>query len=191
MPKTTGVHREKRLMLLEEYIEDLDFKGEEYSRQDLLDYLKKEKFVTSKNTLDRDLEELASNNKFVQNIGMHYSKYMEDISKTYDRIEREAWKIYNKEWDQSKAIKKQVLDKIGGIAELVEHTITKEIAGPKLGALKLIADIEKQRQELASGKNLEISAAMWVVKSEEYEEEIKRLKLKIPKEIKGIIKVVN
>lgn len=189
MPKNTDAHIEKRLMILDSHIQDLDFKGKSYSGQDLLDYLKTKNFIISQPTLSRDLEELASNNKFVENIGMYYSKYMENIAKTYDRIEREAWKIYNKKWTQSKTIKKEALTKTENIKNLTETVTTKEIAGPKLGALKLIADIEKQRQELASGKNLELSAAMWIKKSKEYEEQIKELKSKIPKE--EIVKISN
>lgn len=182
MPKNTNAEIENRLRILEQYIEDLDFRGKHWSKQDLLDYLADNGYSISRMTLLRDLEVLATNNNFVANIGMHYSQYMENLSKTYDRIEREAWKIHDQTWTQSKSVKKQALDRAGEIRDLNEVVITKEIAGPKLGALKLIAEITKARQELASGKNLEVSAAMWVKKSKELEDEIKRLKTMLLKE---------
>lgn len=187
MPKTTNAEREQRLIELDKHNEELDFQGKDYSKQDQLDYLKSKGFEIDKQTLLRDIEELSSNNNFVANIGMHYSKYMENISKTYDRIEREGWKIYDKVWTQSKSVKKQALDRNGKIRDLNEVVITKEIAGPNLGALKLIAEITKSRQELASGKNLEVSAAMWVKKEKELQEEIKQLKSKLSKEKEMII----
>jgi len=153
MPTNTIAEHEKRLMILEGIIEDLDFKGKEYSKQDLLNQLKKNGHSISKSTLNRDLEELSSNNKFVENIGMYYSKYMEDISKTLERVKREAWSIYDKPWTQSKTVIKKIASKNknknikkGQIDQIIrEETTTQEIAGPKLGALKLIAEIEKQR----------------------------------------------
>jgi len=191
MPKNTNATRERRLMALEKFMDDMDFQGKHHTKQDMLNHLKNKKFAISRETLRRDLEELSSNNTFVENVGMYYSKYMDDISKTYDRIEREAWKIFNREWDQSKATKKEVIDKNGVTRKLDELTITKEIAGPKLGALKIIADIEKQRQELASGKNLELSAAMWIKKTREYEEQIKGLKIQLSKKHKEVIEIGN
>ncbi len=182
MPKTTDAERENRLMVLEQHMEDLDFQGKEYSRKDLLNHLKRKGFKISKTTLVYDLEELATNNKFVENIGMHYSQYMENVSKTYDKAEARVWKIHDQKWTQSKIVKKQAIAKDGGTVDLTEVVTTKEIAGPKLGALKLIIEIAKARQELASGKNLEISAAMWVKKEKELQEEIKRLKSILPKE---------
>lgn len=191
MPLTTDAEHDRRLMVLSEHIEDLNSKCKKFSRKDLLSYLKSQKIKTSQTNLIRDLEYLATNNKFVENIGLHYSQYMENVSQTYDFVETEALKIYNKKWTQSKAIKKQALNREGDIVTLTEVVTTTEIAAPKLGALKLIADVAKQRQELASGKNLELSAAMWIGKVKGYEEEIKRLKSKLPKEIKGVIKAVE
>jgi len=189
MPENSDEVRENRLMVLEQHIEDLDFQGKEYSRKNLLNYLKKKKFKISQPTLLRDLEHLANNNQFIQNIGLNYSKYMEDISKKYKKIEREAWKIYNQKWTQSKIIKKQALTKSGETVDLTEVITTKEIASPKIGALKVVAEVVKLQQDIASGKNLNLSAAQWIVKIEEMQEEIKRLKSKVPKEIKGVIKV--
>lgn len=182
MPENTDEVRENRLMILEQHMNDLDFQGKEYSRQDLLNYLKKKKFKISQPTLLRDLEHLANNNQFIQKIGLNYSNYMEIIFKKYNKIEREAWKIYNKKWTQSKIIKKQTITKSGKIVDLTEVVTTKEIAGPSIGALKVIAEVVKLQQDMASGKNLNLSAAQFIVKTEELEEEIKQLKSKIPKE---------
>lgn len=177
MPKNSDEERENRLMTLEQHMEDLDFQGKEYSRKYLLTYLKKKKFKTSQTTLFCDLQHLANNNQFIQNIGLNYSKYMEDISKKYKKIEREAWKIYNQKWTLSKTIKKQTLTKAGNKVNLTEAVTTEEIASPKIGALKVAAEVVKFQQELASGKNLNLSAGQWIVKTQELEEEIKRLKL--------------
>ncbi len=182
MPETTDEERENRLMILEQHIEDLDFQGKEYSRKDLLNYLKKKGFKISRITLYRDLQYLANNNQFIQKIGLNYSDYMEKISKKYKKIEREAWKIYNQKWTQSKIIKKQTITKSEDIVDLTEVVTTKEIASPKIGALKVATEVVKLQQELASGKNLNLSAAQWIVKTEELEEQVKQLKLKIPKQ---------
>lgn len=186
MPKNTDAERENRLMILDQHMEDLDFQGKEYSRQELLNYLKSKKFKISVTTLASDLKHLANNNQFIQNIGLNYSKYMEDISKKYKKIEREAWKIYNQKWTQSKQTKKQVVGRDNQLIDVIETITTKEIASPKIGALKVALESVKLQQELASGKNLNLSAAQWIVKTEELQEEIKRLNSLIPKE--GVIK---
>ena len=191
MPDTTDAERQERLMILEDHIKDLNCKCIKFTKKDLQNYLKKNNFKISITTIDRDLEYLSTNNNFVENIGSYYSQYMEGVSYFYEFVIQEALKIYKQKWTQSKIIKKQAIAKDGGIVDLTEVVTTKEIAGPRLGALKLIGEMAKQKAELASGKNLEVSAAMWIVKTKEYEEEIKRLKSKIPKEIKGVIKVVT
>ena len=185
MPKNADYTIEQRLMTLEQHIADLNFKGKNYTKANLLKYLKSKGHNIGQQTLENDLRELSSNNQFVANIGKYYSQYMQDISDDLKRVKRDARKIHDAKWTQSRQVKKQVLGRDNQIIDVTEITTTKEIASPKLSALKLIADVDKMLIELASGKNLEISAAQWIIREKELQQEIKTLQSKLNESTKS------
>jgi len=179
VPKNENVTIEKRRNDLELRIAELDYKGKSYSNAELEKYLKSKGYETSPSTTLRDLEELRNGSTFVRDVGMNYSYHMEKSNKTFERLQRMAQKIHDTKWTQSKQVKKQVLGRNNEIIDITETITTKEIASPKLQAIKIIADIEQMKIEMKNGKTLDYSATMWIKKEKDLQQQIKELQLQV------------
>lgn len=139
-----GYRAEKKRFTVKDLVKDVEDSG----------------FKCTERTLHRDLESLRAADNFVIKIATdEYSSMVHDCFRTWGEIENDLIDMINKTWTSNKTVTKQV-PREDGVIELTEETETEELAGPKLAAEKLLADIQKMKLEAFNGKLLDEASAL-------------------------------
>lgn len=160
-----------RHLKLQDILAEYELKGKDYTQAQLLSALKKTGFEIDIRTLQRDLDAIASSNQFVTKLAtVNYSNFVDTCFKKLDKAETACMKIYNKKWTQSKKVHKETPN-----GDFEETVITSELAGPKLAAQKLYADIQKIKLEMVSGNLLDDSVAAMTKRFQELQKELETL----------------
>lgn len=147
-----------------------------YTIKDLLKDLSDAGYDTNERTLHRDLQALRANDNFVLRIATdEYSAMVADCFGKWGEIETDLEEMIKQKWTANKTVKKQVARE-DGIIELEEETITEEVAGPKLQASKLLADIQKMKLEAFNGKLLDEATALMLKEYQKLKKENEVLK---------------
>ena len=148
-------------------------KNEDPSDKQLIDDLKKAGYKISRATLYRDKGEIFRDNTFVEDVaGKTYSYIIHRCFEDLQFAKRKAKEILAKKWTNSKVVTKETEN-----GKIIEETITKEIAGPHLQALRLIMDIVMSINNLINGNTLQVSAALWTKHTDNQEKEIQNLQI--------------
>ena len=153
-------NKEKRLMALEQVLEDFDKDEKKPSAKQILAALKEKdkKFVIGRTTLYEDMTRLAINDPFVKDLASKsYSKIVHDCFDSINFVERKAREILEKEWTIVKTITKT--DDNGN--EITETHTTKNLKQPHLKAMQLIKECAGDRIKLLGGDIIKISAKKW------------------------------
>jgi len=162
-------HRQRILAgICEKYMQ----KSENPSDRQLLDDLKKTGYRISRATLYRDKTEIFRGDRFVEDIaGSAYSHLIHKCFDNLEFVDRKAREVLNKKWTNSKVVTKQTEN-----GEIIEKTVTEEISGPHIQALRMILDTSVSVTKLLSGDSLLVSASMWARHVDKLEQEIEKLK---------------
>jgi len=177
----TTDNKEKRLMALDEILEGFDKEDKKPSIKQMLESLKKKKFIITKSTLYEDITQLAINDPFVKDLASKsYSKIIHDCFDSIEFAERKAREILEKKWTRSKTVKKQDADgnKSGEV-----HT-TEELAEPHLRAIQEIRECAATKIKLLGGDIIKVSAKKWSLQRQKDIQTITELTSQI-RELKG------
>ena len=153
-------NKEKRLMALDQVLENFDKQEKKPSVKQILAALKEKdkKFVIGRTTLYEDMTKLAINDPFVKDLASKsYSKIIHDCFDSIEFAERKAREILDKEWMLVKTITKT--DSEGN--EITETHTTKNLKQPHLKAIQEIRECAVAKVKLLGGDIIKVSAKKW------------------------------
>lgn len=161
MPKYSNFDITVRREAVLRIVNELKKKGITINRYTVHQSVVNAGFDVDESTVYRDLVAINRENTWIRDLAeSNYSQYQESIHETLNWIEVEAKKQYKKKWTMSKRVSKQVHAKDEGIIDLIEQTVTAELAAPKAAFLKIIAEVQDLKIKHTNGENINISAAL-------------------------------
>ena len=170
----TRLNRDHRLSVLEAHIQHADSLGKEISKHELLRLLRIAGYDISLATLYNDLDDLARNDSFIQDIA----------SKTYSHIMHKAFDSYNKIYNLAMKIHDSEEHMIRKIERENEKGTTHEVisennASVKLQALTVAKNAVDSIRTMVNGQNLHMSASKWIEATKQQEATIFHLREKL------------
>ena len=170
----TRLNREHRLRTLEAHIQHADSLGKEYTKHELLKLIRIAGYDISMATLYNDLEDLARNDSFIQDLASKtYSHIMHKSFDCYNKIYTLAMKIHNSEEHMIRKIER---DNEKGITHEV---ISENNASTKLQALTVAKNAVDSIRNMVNGQNLHISASKWIEATKQQNAVIQDLRNKL------------
>jgi Fe2+ or Zn2+ uptake regulation protein len=173
-PGQSRFNKEQRQRVLESHLLHADSQGKEYSKHELLRLVRIAGYDISLATLYNDLEDLARNDSFIQDLA----------SKTYSSIMHLAFNRYNKIYDYSMKIhdsENHLTRKIKSETEKGElnQTISENNASTKLQALAVAKNAVDSIRTMVNGQNLHMSASKWIEATKQQNAVIQDLRNKL------------
>ena len=174
---------------IKKIIDEIHLQGGHYDAYIIKQELTKFGYYPSHSTISRDLVEIEKYNPFLIDLMRYqYSAHFEQCWRQLEQVAREAQRMYNQKWTNSKIVKKYVEGPDGKLVT-TEEVVTEEIAGPKNDALKIWMDAVSMKLKVFNGGIIDTAiglASKDIVKlkerNEQLEKENEKLKEKLPPE---------
>ena len=172
----TRLNKENRLRILESHIQHADSLGKEYSKHELLKLIRIAGYDISLATLYNDLEDLARNDSFIQDLASKtYSSIMHKSFDNYNKIYTLAMKIHNSEDHMIRKIERETEK------GTTHEVISENNASTKLQALTVAKNAVDSIRNMVNGQNLHMSASKWIEATKQQNAVIQDLR----KQLKG------